>query len=110
MGRAERRKQERLDRLNSTTSKHDVVRKRYTQEEFDKLIQQVDYQARLETVQMMMTAFALAEHRIHKFGHTRVKRTIDYVEQLMDDINHDKASFEQYREDCLKEIGINFVL
>lgn len=87
----------------------ETVLKRFTRDEFQQFVFDVDYQARMETLDMMMTVFALAEHRVHKHGYTRTKRTLDYVDQLMDDINNKKITFEQIKQDCLNEVGLNFV-
>lgn len=111
MNRAERRRQEReAKKLKGLVpvQKDDGVLKRFTKEEFQEFVFDVDYQARIETIEMMMTVFALAEHRVHKHGYTRVKRTADYVDQLMDDIVNKKTTFKQIKEDCLNEVGINF--
>lgn len=109
MGREERRRQERLARLNGNKPKSDPVLKRFTQDEFEQFVFDIDYKARIETINMMMTAFALAEHRVHKHGHARIGKTLNYVDQLMDDVINEKATWEQYVEECLAETGWGFI-
>jgi hypothetical protein len=113
MNRAERRRQEREARKNGdviNAVNNDKVLKRYTEEEFSQFIYDIQYKARIETIHQLLAAFALAEHRVHKHGHVRVKRSLDYINQLMDDINNEKTNFEKIKEECIKEIGINFIL
>lgn len=112
MNRAERRRQEREARKFKgpiPVKNEEIVTKKFTRDEFQQFIFDVDYAARVDTINMMMTAFALAEHRVHKHGHIRVRRTLEYVDQLMDDINNKKTTFEQIKQDCLNEVGFNFV-
>ena len=113
MNRAERRRQEREARKNGDAVNpvnNNKVLKRYTEEEFLDFIYNIEYKARIETIHQLLAAFALAEHRVHKHGHVRVKRSLDYVNKLMDDINSGRTDFEKIKEECIEEVGINFIL
>lgn len=112
MNREQRRKQEREARkMKGVVSAipENKVLKRFTEDEFQQFIFDIDYQARVDTINMMMTAFALAEHRIHKHGHARIGKTLNYVNELMDNVINRKATWAQYAEECLNETGWRFI-
>lgn len=111
MNRAERRRLEREARKNGPevpVKNEDKVIKRYTQEEFGRLLYDTEFNARAHATEMMIVTYALAEHRLYGFGKTRAKRTFNYVESLMNDINTGKTTYEKLKQECAKELGIMF--
>lgn len=101
MGRAERRMRERLERLEN--KKNQVVIDKH---ELAKLKKDISNKASTFSTEALMTCFALAEHRIHKFGSKRITKTLEYVDELMSAIeNGDKTMFD-YFEELEEETGI----
>lgn len=58
------------------------------------------------TVENLFVLFALAEHRVHKFGSTRIFRTLNYIEELMNPIISGEKVFSDYATELEKETGI----
>lgn len=58
------------------------------------------------TVENLFMLFALAEHRVHKFGSTRIFRTLKYIEELMDPIISGEKDFSDYAAELEKETDI----
>ena len=94
MGRAEKRKAERYNRIEK--SKEQVVLSRRELTEMrEKLSQDVlNY-----NVEALMTCFALAEHRMYGFGKKRILRSLQYIDDLMGDVNDGKATIEDYKRE-----------
>lgn len=101
MGRAERRKMERRARIASkkdsvTLSRNDI---RNMKDKLRNDISKYDVEA-------MMTCFALAEHRVYGFGKKRVLRTLQYIDDLMEEILKNNATIEDYKEQLEQETGV----
>lgn len=80
MGRAERRLAEKREKKTNK----DVKRAVNATRDFD--------------IDILMTCFALAEHKMHGFGRKRISKTINCVCEMMDDILTDKATIEDYKK------------
>lgn len=101
MGRAEKRKAERYNRIEK--SKEQVVLSRRELTEMrEKLSQDVlNY-----NVEALMTCFALAEHRMYGFGKKRILRSLQYIDDLMGDVNDGKATIEDYKRELEEKTNV----
>lgn len=101
MGRAEIRKAERYKRIER--SKEEITMTRQELAEMrDKLSQNVlNY-----NVEALMTCFALAEHRLYGFGKTRILRSLQYIDDLMGEVNDGKASIEDFKRELEEETNV----
>lgn len=101
MGRAERRKQERANRIESRKGKILISKERLSEEK-RKLIDE----ANKHDVEVLMTCMALAEHRLYGFGKKRVLRSLQYIDDLMGGILDDSHTVEDYKRELEEEVGI----
>lgn len=101
MGRAERRRAERQERIDY--NKHKVV---MTREEVGKLKNDLMEDISKYNVDALMTCFGLAEHRLYGFGHKRILRTLQYIDDLMSAVNAGETTIEQYKEELKEEVGV----
>lgn len=101
MGRAEKRRAERRNRIEGRKDKILM-----TPEELGKFKQNVRDQVSGYGTETLMTCFALAEHRVHGFGEKRLLKTLNYIETLMADILDDKYTIEDYKQMLTDETGI----
>lgn len=101
MGRVERRKAERYKRIER--SKEEITMTRQELAEMrDKLSQNVlNY-----NVEALMTCFALAEHRLYGFGKTRILRSLQYIDDLMGEVNDGKTSIEDFKRELEEETNV----
>ena len=99
MGRAERRRKERFDRLASR--KDSVLMGKDELHAMRKNI--VDRTSKYD-VEALMTCFALAEHRLYGFGATRIMRSLEYI--LMGDVLNDSKTMEDYKRELEEEVGV----
>ncbi|MCC8049726.1 MAG: hypothetical protein LIP10_03570 [Clostridiales bacterium] len=101
LGRAERRKAERRARIED--NKQTV---RMHKSDINKLKDDVREEVSMYSVDMLLTCIGLAEHRLYGFGPTRIMRTLNYIDQLMGDINSDVCTMPEYVEALKEETGI----
>ena len=101
MGRAERRRRERSDRLGSRKDKVLIDKKDLADMRSDI----VDAVGKYD-VEAMMTCFALAEHRLFGFGGTRIMRSLQYIDELMGNILSGSKTVEDYKRELIDETGI----
>ena len=101
MGRAERRRKERFDRLASR--KDSVLMGKDELHAMRKNI--VDRTSKYD-VEALMTCFALAEHRLYGFGPTRIMRSLEYIDKLMGDVLNDSKTMEDYKRELEEEVGV----
>lgn len=104
MNRAERR---RIDRNKSREPRQRGVR--LTAEDINNIKERISDEASIATVDTLMTCFALAEHRVHKFGKKRLKRTIDYIDSLVDAMVIGKATLEDYKNALKEEADVTIM-
>lgn len=91
MGRAERRRAERTNRIEGRKGKILVSR-----EELNKMKRDITHDAAGYNTEALMTCFALALYRVHGFKQKRIAKTLEYIDGLMTDILTDKATMEDY--------------
>lgn len=101
MGRAERRRNERANRLDSRKDKVLIDKKELADMRSDI----VDTVGKYD-VEAMMTCFALAEHRLFGFGGTRIMRSLEYIDGLMGDVLSGSKTIEDYKQELIDETGI----
>lgn len=102
MGRAERR---RLERRNRIEANKDKIRLSWDD------VQAMKNKVRDETIQYdavsLMTCFALAEHRLYGFGQKRIMRSLNYINDLMESISNGNATIEDYVKKLEEETGVS---
>lgn len=101
MGRAERRRQERLNKIESRKGKFLV-----SKEEMEQIRERQTYEAAEYDVVALLTCFAMAEHKIHNMDSDQIAESLSYINELMDDVTNGKSTFEEYRRILEDEVGI----
>lgn len=98
MGRAERRKLERRNRIDDRKGKILLGR-----DEINRLKEEIAAEASEYNVENLMTCFALAEHRLYGFGQKRILRTLQYIDELMGPISDGAKTIEDYKKELEEE-------
>lgn len=101
MGRAERRKAERNNRIESRKGKILVSR-----EDLAQIKDDITRNASGYSVEALMTCFALSERRLLRFGHKRILRSLQYIDSLMQNITDGTATIEDYKKILENETGV----
>lgn len=101
MGRAERRKKERRNRL--AYNKESI---RVTRDELQKIENTVQHDVTAYSTEALLTCFILANRRLYGHGATRSMRTLEYIDELMGAIVRDEATIEEYKEIVKDEISL----
>lgn len=104
MGRAERRWAERRNRIESRKGKLLI-----DPTELTEIKKKASHETSRYDTEALMTCFALAEHRLFGFGAKRIMRSLQYINDLMNDILTEKAVMEDYIKELEKETGILIV-
>ena len=104
MNRAERRKAERNNKRD--IRKNEV---RLTEEELNEIKERVSDAASITSVDILMTCFALAEHRMHGFGKKRIRKTIDYIDELVEGIVNGDSTIDEYKKELKEEADVTIV-
>lgn len=97
MGRAERRRLERTERIENRKSKLLVTRKD---------LKDMRMSVSRDNVKVLMACFALAEHRLYGYGRKRCVRTLNYVDKMMGDILDGTSSFDDYINELRDDVGV----
>lgn len=101
MGRAERRKRERRERIENKKGKILL-----SSSELNQIKEQIRDDQAQYNVDSLMTCFALAEHRLYGFGRKRISRTLMYIDEMMGDVVNGKATIEDFKEELRNETNI----
>lgn len=101
MGRAERRRLERMKRIDENKSKISMPVHEYNQMKRQVVSETLEY-----NVEALMTCFALTGRRLHGYGKKRIFRDLDYIDKLMGDIIEGKATMEDYKKELEDEAGV----
>lgn len=105
MGRKEKRLIERRNRIENRKGKvllsRDDIRD-MKQELTDTVVDTVTK----NDVEVLMTCFALAEHRLYGFGKKRILRSLKYVDELMGHIVDGSKTIYDYAEELEEEAQI----
>lgn len=101
MGRAERRKAEKRDRIESRKGKILVSR-----DEINKMKNDISSEMSKYSVETLMTCFALAERQLYGFGPKRILRSLRCIDELFGKILSGEASMEDYIQEIKDETGL----
>lgn len=101
MGRAERRRAERRERIESKKGKISL-----SKADVKKIKRDISETVSIYSVEALMTCFALAEHRLYGFGSKRILRSLGYIDGLMGAIIDDEATIEEYKRELEEEAGV----
>jgi hypothetical protein len=77
--------------------------KKYTQSEVNRMLRESTEAVAKHNAYTTVASCALAMHRIHGFGQTRILRVLDEMDRLA----FEAFSFEEIRQELLNETGIN---
>lgn len=102
MGRAERRRMERKNRIEDRKGKilmtpHDI-------NEMKRNI--VEDVADFKT-EALLTCFALANHRLYGHGTKRTLRTLQYIDELMGPLLTGEKTIDDYKREAEEEVHIS---
>lgn len=101
MGRAERRRQERLQKLEEKRNSVTL-----NKEDLREIKEKISAEAAKSDVEILMTCFALAEHRLYGFGQKRILKSLQYIDALMGDILSDSKTIDDYRRELEEEAHV----
>ena len=101
MGRAERRRMERNNRIEERKGKV-LVSKEALSESKKKLVDQ----ANKYSTEYLMTCFALTMHRLYGFGAKRILATLQYVDGLMGETLYDYKTMDDFIKELKDETGV----
>ena len=101
MGRAERRRTERHNRIQNR--KNELL---ISKQELSDIKRKVSDNVSDYTVEALMTCFALAEHRLYGFGKKRIFRTLQYIDELIGAVLTDEATIEDYKNELKQETNV----
>lgn len=101
MGRAERRRQERLQKLEEKRNSVTL-----NKEDLREIKEKISAEVAKSDVEILMTCFALAEHRLYGFGQKRILKSLQYIDTLMGDILSDSKSIDDYRTELEEEAHV----
>ena len=101
MGRAERRRMERNNRIEERKGK--ILMSPHDINEMKRNIAQDVTDFKIET---LMTCFALANHRLYGHGATRTMRTLQYIDELMGPIATGEKTVDDYKRELEEEAKV----
>ena len=104
MGRAERRRMERQNRIEDNKGK--VLMSQHDINELRRSIVEDVADFRTEA---LMTCFALANRRLYGHGTQRTLRTLQYIDELMGHINTGEKTIDDYKRELEDEINVRVV-
>ena len=102
MGRAERRKREREDRIYENQQSVKM-----TKEEYKNIQDQVAKDASIFAVEALMTCFATVLHEDFGFGFTRIDRAICSIDEMFGKVLDGEVSIPEMKEKLEKTTGIS---
>lgn len=101
MGRAERRKSERRNRIQNRKGKYLL-----SKADINQIKQKKSDDVSAYNVEALMTCFALAERRLYGFGKKRIFRTLQFIDDLMGAVLTDEATIEDYKKELQQEAKV----
>lgn len=101
MGRAERRRAERNNRIENRKDKILVSR-----EDLTDIKQKISHEVSGYSAEVLMTCFALALRKTYGFGQKRIFRALTCVDELMQGILDDTATMDEYIKTLEDETGV----
>lgn len=101
MGREERRRQDRKNRIEDRKGKLLVSR-----EELSTIKQHISDSVSDYNVEALMTCFALTEHRLYGFDADTIFKTLQSIDDLMGAVLDGTATIEDYKKEIEETIGV----
>lgn len=101
MGRAEKRKIERRNRIEENKDK--VV---MTKQELAKLKQDIRNETSAFTTEALMTCMALKDRRLRGYGQKRIMDDLQYVDELMGPIMSGEKTIDDYKRALREESNV----
>ena len=101
MGRAERRRMERNNRIEERKGKILMSTQDINKMKRDIVQDVADFK-----VEALMTCFALANHRLYGHGPQRTMRTLQYIDELMGPISTGEKTVDDYRKELEEEAKV----
>ena len=101
MGRAERRRAERANRIEERKGKILM-----SKQDLGKMQDSIRQDISNFNVEAILTCLALALHRKFKFGPKRIMRVLNYIDELMGGIVADIYTVDDYKQQLKEETGV----
>lgn len=101
MGRAERRRAERRDRIQTNKGKVSLSHK-----EINDMKKSITHDASAYGVEALMTCYALALRRLYRFGNQRIIDSLRAIDELMEGILDGSHTIEEYKQILEDETGV----
>ena len=101
MGRAERRRTERANRIEERKGKILM-----SKQDLGKMQDSIRQDISNFNVEAILTCLALALHRKFKFGPKRIMRVLNYIDELMGGIVDDIYTVDDYKQQLKEETGV----
>ena len=101
MGRAEKRRAERFERIENRKGKVAM-----SIDEIRGLKRTIANDVSRFDVEALMTCFALAEHRLYGFDEHQIFESLQYIDQLYGEVLEDRATIDDYRDELEREVGV----
>ena len=101
MGRAERRRAERANRIEERKGKILM-----SKQDLGKMQDSIRQDISNFNVEVILTCLALALHRKFKFGSKRIMRVLNYIDELMGGIVDDIYTVDDYKQQLKEETGV----
>lgn len=101
MGRAEKRRAERRNRIEDRKGKVLMSRR-----DINEMKRKLSDDISGYSTEALMTCFALAEHKLYGYGLKRLMRTLQYIDDLMGPIIREEATIEDYKKELEEKTGV----
>ena len=101
MGRAERRRAERANRIEERKGKILM-----SKQDLGKIQDSIRQDISNFNVEAILTCLALALHRKFKFGPKRIMRDLNYIDKLMGGVVDDIYTVDDYKQQLKEETGV----
>ena len=101
MGRAERRRAERANRIEERKGKILM-----SKQDLGKMQDSIRQDISNFNVEAILTCLALALHRKFKFGPKRIMRVLNYIDELMGGVVDDIYTVGDYKQQLKEETGV----
>lgn len=101
MGRAERRMAERRNRIKDRKGKIPL-----SHDDINKIKRDVTDDATQYSFEVLMTMFALTNHRLYGHGKQRILKSLQQIDDLMGEIVSGEATIDDFRQQLKDEVGL----
>lgn len=101
MGRAERRRAERQNRIQDRKDKILM-----SQNEITELKRSITHDASAYGIEALMTCYALALHKLYGFGEKRLLQALAEIDRLSENILNGTNTIEDYKKILEDETGV----